>query len=89
MESLLLSRDAAGRRAETLYRAGIQSVVDTLENLGKLVVIDIDSGRYLVDQEGFEAAHALRAGRPKARLVALRIGYDVAAALGGGLHRVG
>lgn len=88
METLLLSREEAGRQAEALYQGGIRRAVETPDNIGKMVVIDVATGEYSVDPLGFDAAQRLRRLNPSARLVALRIGYDVAAALGGILHRV-
>ena len=88
METLLLSREEAGRQAEALYLGRIRREVETPDNIGKMVVIDVATGGYSVDTLGFDAALRLRKINPSARLVALRIGYDVAAALGGILNRV-
>ena len=62
--------------------------METDENIGKMVIIDVETGNYAYDKTGFASADALRAKNPAARLVGLRIGYDVAAVLGGVMERI-
>ena len=88
MDILLLSRDEVGRRATDLYESKIRYEVESEENIGKLVVIDIETGNYAYDKTGFESADTLRARNPVARLFAIRIGYDVAAVFGGLMERI-
>lgn len=88
MQASSLSREEAGHRAQALYEDKIRWAVETPENIGKLVVIDIETGDYGVDELGFAPADALRAANPSARLIALRIGYNVAASFGGLMERV-
>ncbi len=87
METLLLSREEIARRATALYENAIRSQVETSENIGKMVVIDTEAGRFAVDTLGFDGANDLRRDNPNARLFALRIGYNVAASLGGIMER--
>ncbi|MBC8139397.1 MAG: hypothetical protein H8F28_26265 [Fibrella sp.] len=87
METLLLSREEIARRATTLYEDSIRSQVETPENIGKMVVIDAETGKFAVDELGFDAANGLRRDNPNARLFAIRIGYNVAASLGGIMER--
>jgi hypothetical protein len=84
---LLLSREEVARRATALYESDIRARVDLPENIGKMVVIDIETGAYGVDPLGFDSARSLRRGNPNARLFALRIGYKVVASLGGVMER--
>ena len=65
----------------------IRSQVETAENIGKFVVIDLESGSYAVDPLGFDAARSLRTTNPKATLFAIKIGYNASASLGGVLER--
>jgi hypothetical protein len=53
-----------------------------------MIIIDIETGDYEVDENGIRAADALYAKNPMARLFGLRIGYKVAASLGGIMERV-
>jgi hypothetical protein len=87
METLLLNREEVARQATTLYENVIRPQVETPENIGKMVVIDTETGNFAVDALGFDAANSLRRGNPNARLFALRIGYNVAASLGGIMER--
>ena len=62
--------------------------METEENIGKMVIIDVDTGEYEIDdRKGLDAARRLQAKRPDASLYGIRIGYNVAAAMGGVMER--
>jgi hypothetical protein len=76
--------DEIVKRGEEIYRQTLQERVEADKtNVGKVLVLDVDSGDYEIDDVGLSAAHRLRARRPEAVLYALRIGYDAMYALGG------
>lgn len=75
------------QRAEALYQGGIRAQVEAAENIGKMVIIDLDTGDFAVDELGFDSANALRQKNPRADLFGIRIGYNVAASLGGVMER--
>ena len=52
-----------------------------------MVIIDVETGDYEVDELGLEATHHLHAKRPNAPLYGIRIGYNVAESLGGVMER--
>lgn len=82
--------DQVGRRGQELYEQRIRGSVETEENVGKIIVIDVDSGDYEIDKEGLSASRRLRARRPSIKpetLFAIRIGYDAVYSLGGTLTR--
>ena len=56
MQTILLSREEVARRAKQLYESGIREQVEVEENLGKMVIIDIETGDYEVDETGLKAA---------------------------------
>jgi hypothetical protein len=85
MQAILLSREAVAQRAKQLYESGIRQTVEVEENIGKMVLIDIETGDYQVDQNGLRAADALGEKHPNARLFGFKIGYNVAASFGGGV----
>ncbi|MBW4672357.1 MAG: hypothetical protein KME60_34305 [Cyanomargarita calcarea GSE-NOS-MK-12-04C] len=87
MQSILLSREEVARRAKELYKNSIRQQVETEENIGKMVIIDIETGEYAVDKTGIESAHFLRQKNPYARLFGIRIGYKVAVSFSGFLER--
>ena len=75
-----------GQHAQELY-ARLRSTIETSENIGKLIVMDLISGDYEIDEMGIETAHRLRAKHPDCSLFAMRIGYRATEALGGVLER--
>jgi len=84
MEITRLSREEVGRRGEALYEQKIRATVETTENIGKMVIIDVETGVYEVDEaRGLVAARHIQLQRPDAILYGKRIGYDVVEALGG------
>ena len=85
---LLLSREEVARKAQELYEKTIRAQVEELGNIGKMVIIDIETGGFGVDDLGFDSSNALRRKNPNARLFGIRIGYDVAASLGGMRKRI-
>ncbi len=76
------------RRARQLYKNRIRQQVETNENIGKMLIIDFESGDYEVDETGLKAARKLSTKHPHSRLLGLRIGYNVAVSFGGVMERV-
>jgi hypothetical protein len=88
MQTILLSHEEVARLAKQLYESSIRQQVELEENIGKMVIIDIETGEYEVDKNGLQAARNLSKKHPDARLFGIRIGYNVAASLGGVMERV-
>lgn len=88
MQVILLSREEVARRAKHLYESRIRQEVEIEENIGKMVIIDIETGEYEVDETGLKASHILMEKHPNARLFGIRIGYNVAVSFGGVMERV-
>ncbi|MBW4444009.1 MAG: hypothetical protein KME10_22860 [Plectolyngbya sp. WJT66-NPBG17] len=88
MQGLMpLDGEEIARRAESLYIDRIRQAVEREENIGKMVIIDIETGEYAVDQTGLEAAKHLREKNPDGHFFGIRIGYKVAASIGGVMER--
>jgi hypothetical protein len=81
------SSEEIARRGKGLYEQQIRSKVETEQNIGKQIVIDIETGRYEIDDDGLAASHRLLSMHPGAALYGARIGYDAVYALGGTLTR--
>jgi len=64
-------------------------IVEYEDNIGKMVVVDAETGEYAVDRSGIHSAIALKAKNPNTRLFTIRIGYDVSVAFGGNIDRIG
>jgi hypothetical protein len=86
VQAILLSREEVAKRAKELYENSIRQQVKTEENIGKMVIIDIETGEYAVDKTGIESAHFLRKKNPLARLYGIRIGYKAAVSFCGFLE---
>lgn len=80
-----LSGEEAQRIAEELYATKLRNQVETADNIGKILVIDVESGDYEIDTDEIAAVHRALAKHPDAVLWTLRIGYDVVHSLGGSL----
>jgi hypothetical protein len=89
MQTILLSHEEVGYRAKQMYESGIRQQVESDENIGKMVIIDIETGNYAVDKNGLHAALHLGEKNPNARLFGIRIGYNFAASLSGVMERDG
>ncbi len=75
--------------AEEIYESTLRFTLETPENIGRLVSIDVDSGDYeLGSDEDVRASFRLCARCPRARTFMLRIGYKTAFAVGGTLERI-
>lgn len=77
------TKEEIARRGSELYEREIRAKVEE-GNIGKVVVIDIETGDYEIDDEQLTAAHRLRAKHPDAAAYAIRIGYPALAKIGGG-----
>lgn len=75
------------QRGQEWYAQSIRPQVETEANIGKQIVIDIETGEYDVDEDGLAASKRLLAKRPDAALYGARIGYDAVYSLGGLLTR--
>lgn len=75
------------RRGQALYDERIRAVVETPENIGKLIAIDVGTGDYEIAEDSIAAHRSLLARHPGAVLYGARIGYDAAYAIGGTLRR--
>lgn len=82
MESTETLNTDIGQRARELYER-LRPRVETPPNVGKLIVIDVESGDYEIDEQGIESSRRLQARHPGAMLYALRIGYRTVESFGG------
>lgn len=74
-------------RGKEWYETEIRQKVETEENIGKQIVIDIETGEYEIDESGLEASLRMLKKKPEAALYGARIGYDAVYAIGGTLTR--
>ena len=89
VEKELEQAKTQGDRAwEIYYRR--RDEIETPENIGKIIIIDLDSGDYEIasDELGVAENRALKKRNPHALLFGLRIGYEAVASFDGGLERL-
>ncbi|MCY4581194.1 MAG: hypothetical protein OXE50_00100 [Chloroflexi bacterium] len=79
---LPLPRRSIAARGQAIYRKKVRPLVYP-HLKGKVVVIDVDSGDYEIDEEDLEATVKLLARRPDARTWGERIGYKGVESFGG------
>ena len=72
--------------AERVYQQ-LRSSLETPDQIGKMIIIEPDSGDYEIDDLALNASRRLRQRHPSARFFGIRIGYKFAEAFGGGLIR--
>jgi hypothetical protein len=68
-------------RAHSLYEK-LRSQVEIPENIGKLIVLEVESEDYEIDEKGIETSRRLQVRHPNSKLFALRIGYKTVDSLG-------
>jgi hypothetical protein len=75
------------RRGKEWYEVHLRDKVETDENIGKQIVIDIETGEYEIDDSGLDASLRMLQRKPDAALYGARIGYNAVYAIGGTLTR--
>ena len=79
--------DEVVQRGQALYEQQIRATVDTAENKGKMLVINIETGEWEIDADDVAAAKRAKAHFGDALLFSMRIGYSAAYRIGGGFLR--
>lgn len=75
------------RRGKELYERRIRNLVETREDIGKIVSIDIETGDYEIGDDLMSTGDRLFARHSEAALYGARIGYNAVYAVGGSLVR--
>ncbi|WP_318729455.1 hypothetical protein [Roseofilum sp. Guam] len=65
MQAILLSSEEVAKRAYQIYEGEIRQKVETEENIGKMVIINVETGDYDIDETGLQAAKNLQAKSPR------------------------
>ena len=75
-----------GQRGQEIYDR-LRTLLETEENIGRIVSIDVESGDYEIGDDLVAAGRRLQQRRPDARMYGKRIGYNAVYAVGGSLTR--
>ncbi|KYC36118.1 hypothetical protein WA1_40990 [Scytonema hofmannii PCC 7110] len=81
------SDEEIARRGKEIYEKQIRAQVETTENIGKIISIDIESGDYEIDDDLLITCRRLQARHINAVLWTERIGFNAVYAIGGTLTR--
>ena len=87
-QAIFWTVEEVAQRAKQFYENGIRQQVESGGNIGKMIVIDAETGEYGIDKNGVETALKFKQQNPNARLFTMRIGYDVAIGFGGAGERI-
>jgi hypothetical protein len=79
--------DRVSRIGHEIYETQLRSKVETEENIGKLISIDIETGDYEIGKDLSLTVQRLRQRQPNAQVWTERIGYNAVYAVGGSLYR--
>lgn len=75
------------QRGKDLYQQRLRSQVETTDNIGKIIAIDLNTGDYEIDKDLLAAYNRLKAKQPNTVTWIERVGYDAVYAIGGTLVR--
>ena len=79
--------EEVGERGQAIYESRLRTLLETEENIGKIVSIDVDTGDYEIADDLLVAGRRLQQRRPDALMYGKRIGYNAVYAVGGSLVR--
>jgi predicted ATP-dependent Lon-type protease len=82
-----LSDEEITQRGREIYNSSIRSQVETPENIGKIVSINVETGEYEVGDDLLVTSLQLRVKQADAALWTERIGFNAVYAVGGTLFR--
>ncbi|MCX6378516.1 MAG: hypothetical protein NT023_03430 [Armatimonadetes bacterium] len=69
----ILNETEVAKKGDSLYEQ-IRLTVETAENIGNIVSIDVETGDYEIDADVLQAGRRLQGRHPKVLIVAKRIG---------------
>ena len=75
------------KRGKELYENVIRTQVETPENIGKIISINVETGEYEIGEDLVVTSGKLQAKQANARIWAERIGFNAVYAVGGTLVR--
>jgi hypothetical protein len=87
MEHPRFSNEEIGRRGRQIYEERLRNIVETEENIGKILSIDIETGDYAIADDLLTSGRMMQTRHPGAALYGIRIGYDAVYAVGGSITR--
>jgi hypothetical protein len=77
------SSEEIERRGNSLYDEQIRQTVETNENIGKIVIIDIETGDYVLDADELAASRRAHEMHPGGAFWTVRVGYNAVHSVSG------
>ena len=73
------------RRGDEWYDNHIRPLVETDQNIGKIITVDVETGEYEITTwlNSYQGSDKLLAKHPDAELIQIRIGFPVVDTFGG------
>lgn len=82
-----LSSEETARRGKNIYENRIRPRVEIIDNIGKLISIDVETSEYEIGDDLVVTSSRLQAKHPGAAIWTERIGFNAVYAIGGTLVR--
>ena len=79
--ALQLTPDEVVERGKEIYEQSIRAEVEA-ENVGRLLMIDVTTGNWVLGEDRIEMARRLRERNPDAANFGMRVGYPTAEKIG-------
>jgi hypothetical protein len=83
LETIFWTTEEVVEAGTKIYEQRIRSLVETPENIGKMLTLDVETGEYKIGVNSIEGAIELKQNRPIAMLFTLKIGHDFGVSFGG------
>jgi hypothetical protein len=80
--ALLWTHEQVAMVAEAIYEQGVRSTIETPENLGKFLTLEVETGNYCLASNMVDSILPLKQQYPLGRLFTLKVGYPTAASFG-------
>jgi hypothetical protein len=87
-DTIFWTHEEVAAMGQKIYDEKIKPVVETPENIGKTVTLDVETGEYSIDLNPAQTILDLRQKRPLSRLFTLRVGYQAGVSFGGSVQRL-
>jgi glutamate dehydrogenase/leucine dehydrogenase len=55
-QAIFWTAEEVTAKAEKIYQTQLRHIVETPENIGKMLVVDVETGEYAIDANGVESA---------------------------------
>ena len=75
LETIFWTNEEVIAAGQKLYEEKIRSTVETPENVGKMLTLDVETGEYSISADPVDTILDLKQKRPLSRLFTLKIGY--------------